>query len=122
MLGGPVPLERMPDVWSLREIALVHQRGDPLFSTVIPRKTFEALGVGKPILTAQLHGEAEEIVLSARAGEWVQPETPIELAKATRELAAVPEQATRYATNAEGAPSYIRAMRMLPKLTTVASR
>jgi glycosyltransferase involved in cell wall biosynthesis len=44
---GLVPKSSMPDLWSICDVALVHLKDDPLFSTVIPSKIFEAMGMGK---------------------------------------------------------------------------
>ena len=76
-----VSKEHMPDVWSVCDVALVHLKDDPVFSTVIPSKIFEAMGMGKPILLAQPKGEAVELVEAAGAGEWVAPEDPVKLAE-----------------------------------------
>ena len=76
---GMVPKNRMPDVWSVCDVALVHLKDDPVFATVIPSKIFEAFGMGKPILIVQPNGEASNIVRDAGAGEWVQPGDPVAL-------------------------------------------
>lgn len=74
-----MPKERMPEIWSIADVALVHLKDEPVFSAVIPSKIFEAFGVGKPILVVQPNGEAADIVRAAGAGEWVTPEDPIAL-------------------------------------------
>ncbi len=37
------PKERMPDVWSLCDVALVHLKSSEVFAGVIPSKIFEAM-------------------------------------------------------------------------------
>jgi len=70
------PKERMPEFWTLCDVALVHLRNAPLFKTVIPSKIFEAMGMGLPILLAAPKGEASQILSDTGAGVWVPPENP----------------------------------------------
>ena len=65
------PKERMPQVWSLCNIALVHLRNDPTFAEVIPSKIFEAMAMGLPIIVSAPRGEGSRIVERNRAGCWV---------------------------------------------------
>ena len=78
----PVPKGRMPELWSVCDVALVHLKDDPVFATVIPSKIFEAFGMGVAVMVVQPAGEASDIVSSAGAGEWVAPENPAVLAEA----------------------------------------
>ena len=80
------PKDKMPAVWSLCDIALVHLKNDPAFSEVIPSKIFEAMAMGLPILIAIPDGEAREIIANHTAGIWVPPENPTALAKTTQKL------------------------------------
>ena len=84
----PQPKERMPEVWSLCDVALVHLRDLPEFAEVIPSKIFEAMGMGLPILIAAPRGEATRLVEDEGAGIAVAPEDPNALAAAVRRLAA----------------------------------
>lgn len=77
-----VPKDQMRSLWSICDIALVHLKDDPVFSTVIPSKIFEAFGMGKPIMIVQPDGEAADIIREAQAGEWIAPENPELLARA----------------------------------------
>lgn len=86
-LHPPLPKERMRDVWSLCDVALVHLRDTPLFETVIPSKMFEAMGMGVPILIACPEGEATGIVHDTGSGVVVAPEDPTALAGAVARLA-----------------------------------
>jgi glycosyltransferase involved in cell wall biosynthesis len=84
----PQPKERMPEVWSLCDVALVHLRDLPAFAEVIPSKIFEAMGMGLPILVAAPTGEATRLVEGEGAGIAVAPEDADALAAAVRRLAA----------------------------------
>jgi glycosyltransferase involved in cell wall biosynthesis len=82
----PQPKERMPDFWSLCNVALVHLKNTPVFGTVIPSKIFEAMGMGLPVLLASPRGEASRIVESEGAGIWVPSEDPDALEEAILKL------------------------------------
>jgi len=77
--------EKMPELWSVCDVALVHLKDDPVFATVIPSKIFEAFGMGKAVMIVQPMGEAAELVQEAGAGEWIAPENPQALAAAVLE-------------------------------------
>ena len=80
------PKNKMPNFWSLCDIALVHLKNNPVFSEVIPSKIFEAMAMGLPILLAAPEGEATKIVSQTKAGKCVAPEKPELLAKAILNL------------------------------------
>ena len=81
------PKERMPEVWSLCDVALVHLRNSPVFSEVVPSKIFEAMAMKIPILLAAPAGEASEILAREGAGLKIAAEDPDALAAAVIELA-----------------------------------
>lgn len=83
----PQPKSRMPAVWSLCDVALIHLRNDPVFAEVIPSKIFEAMAMGLPLLLAVPAGEATNIVEADGAGIAVAPEDPVALAQAAKTLA-----------------------------------
>ncbi|MBT3358082.1 MAG: glycosyltransferase family 4 protein [Rhodospirillales bacterium] len=83
----PQPKERMPALWSLCDVALVHLKDSPVFAGVIPSKIFEAMGMGLPVLLAGPEGEASRIVTAREAGCHVAAEDPDALAEAVRNLA-----------------------------------
>jgi putative colanic acid biosynthesis glycosyltransferase WcaI len=95
-----VPKQDMPGVWSLCDLALIHLKDEPLFSTVIPSKIFEAMGMGVPTLFAGPDGEAAGIVRSTRSGVVVPPERPSELARVVRDLCDDRERRRAMAKNA----------------------
>ncbi|TAN45897.1 MAG: glycosyltransferase WbuB [Rhodospirillales bacterium] len=78
--------EKMPQVWSLLNVALVHLKNAEAFAEVIPSKMFEAMGMGLPILLASPKGEASEILEADGAGLWVPAGDPKQLAEAVLTL------------------------------------
>lgn len=78
----PQPKEKMPAVWSLCNVALIHLKNSPIFADVIPSKIFEAMGMGLPLLLAAPEGEASRIIATDKAGIWVPAENPEALAEA----------------------------------------
>jgi len=96
-LGGQ-PRERIPLILNASDVVLVHLRDDPLFSTVIPSKIFEAMAVAKPIVLA-VEGESADIVTNARAGVVVRAESPAELAEALRRFRSDPGLAREFGLN-----------------------
>jgi len=80
------PKERMPAIWSLCDVALVHLKDSPVFQEVIPSKMFEAMAMGLPILMAAPEGEASAILAADGAGLHVPAEDPDALAGAVRRL------------------------------------
>jgi len=84
---APQPKEKVPAVWSLCDVALVHLKDSPVFAEVIPSKIFEAMAMGLPILLIAPKGEATAIVEADEAGLIVPPENPEALADAAIRLA-----------------------------------
>jgi len=105
----PQPKDRMPAVWSLCDVALVHLKESPVFAGVIPSKIFEAMAMGLPLLIAAPEGEASRIVTGRAAGQHVAAEDPDALAAAARRLmkdAPLRRDLTR--NSLEAAPLYSR--------------
>ena len=80
------PKEKMPAIWSLCNVALVHLKNHPAFADVIPSKIFEAMAMGLPIILAVPDGEANNLVGKHNAGIWVPPEDPHILAKEIKKI------------------------------------
>lgn len=76
----PVDKAGVAEYWRLLDVAIIHLRDDPLFATVIPSKTFDAMAVGTPILHG-VRGESAEIVASSGAGILFEPGNGQELAR-----------------------------------------
>lgn len=116
----PQPKTRMPAVWSLCDVALIHLRNDPVFAEVIPSKIFEAMAMGLPLLVAVPAGEATAIVETDGAGIAVAPEDPEALARAAETLAR--DETLRNALAARSlaaAPSHSRAYQAVAMLAVL---
>jgi colanic acid biosynthesis glycosyl transferase WcaI len=103
------PKEMMPRLWSLCDVTLIPLRDTPVFSTVIPSKLFEAMGMGIPVVMSLPIGEATRIVEETGCGVVVPPEDPEALARALVELAGNPGRLQQYRDAAlASAPAYSR--------------
>jgi colanic acid biosynthesis glycosyl transferase WcaI len=120
------PKERMPALWSICDLSLVPLRDTPVFSTVIPSKIFESMGMGVPILMSLPEGEATGIIRRSGAGVCVPPEDPQAMAEAICQLADDPKTMTGLRQTAfRVAPDYSRqtqADRMVSLLEQVAGK
>jgi colanic acid biosynthesis glycosyl transferase WcaI len=81
------PRARIPGILGSSDAVLIHLRDDPLFASVIPSKIFEAMAMARPIILG-VTGESAELVHEAGCGIIVQPESPDEILRAARRLAA----------------------------------
>ncbi|MCO5119197.1 MAG: glycosyltransferase family 4 protein [Burkholderiaceae bacterium] len=103
------PKEAMPALWSLCDLALIPLRDTPVFSTVIPSKLFEAMGMGVPVLMSLPQGEATRIVEKTGCGIHVPPEDAQAMANAVAALAKNSSRmANLRAAAAAAAPDYSR--------------
>lgn len=120
------PKEAMPALWSLCDLALIPLRDTPVFSTVIPSKLFEAMGMGVPVLMSLPEGEATGIVKRTGCGVCVPPEDPRAMAAAIVELAGDAKKMSALCGAAvKAAPLYSRetqAQRMAEVLSETVSR
>jgi glycosyltransferase involved in cell wall biosynthesis len=120
------PKERMPALWSLCDLAIVPLRDTPVFSTVIPSKIFEAMGMGVPILMSLPEGEATRIVRATGSGVCIPPEDPHAMAEAIARLADHPDDVMQLRQRAHAAaPQFSRATlaaKMAAILQEVAAR
>jgi glycosyltransferase involved in cell wall biosynthesis len=81
------PKERMPEFWSILDVALIHLKNNPVFTTVIPSKIFEAMGMGVPILmVGPESGEASKVVEEDGAGVCILSGNPQIFAQTVLEL------------------------------------
>jgi glycosyltransferase involved in cell wall biosynthesis len=62
-----VPKEEVPRYWSLLDVSIIHLKKTDLFTSVIPSKLFECMGMGIPTLHG-VAGESAEIVEREGAG------------------------------------------------------
>ena len=71
--------------WSLLDVSIIHLKKTELFTTVIPSKLFECMGMGLPVLHG-VAGESAEIVEDEGVGIVFEPENPAELVEHLRFL------------------------------------
>ena len=94
--------------WSILDVAIIHLRCTPLFTTVIPSKLFECMGMGLPVLHG-VAGESAEIVEREGVGEVFEPENADELVAKLLALRGDPQAMVRYRQNGlEAAHRYDR--------------
>ncbi|MBN1552990.1 glycosyltransferase family 4 protein [bacterium] len=82
---GRQPKDRIPALFAISDVCLVHLIKQELFKTVLPSKLFEAAGMGKPILLG-VEGEAVKMLQKWQAGITFEPENVEEFIKALLEL------------------------------------
>lgn len=85
-----VPRDAVPAYWSVLDAALIHLRRTALFTTVIPSKMFECMGMGIPIVLG-IEGEAAEIIRQTGAGLTFEPENSRQLAEQLKVLSDEPQ-------------------------------
>lgn len=68
-----VPKEQVVRYWSLLDVSIIHLKKSDLFTTVIPSKLFECMGMGIPVLHG-VAGESAEIVEKEECGLVFEPE------------------------------------------------
>jgi glycosyltransferase involved in cell wall biosynthesis len=73
-----VPKEQVARYWSLLDVSVIHLRKTDLFTTVIPSKLFECMGMGLPVLHG-VAGESAEIVRGEGVGIVFEPENVAQL-------------------------------------------
>lgn len=105
---GRRQLDEMPPINDLADVLLVHLRDLPFFAATVPSKTQVSLAAGRPVLMA-VGGDAAQIVREAGAGCVVPPEDAGAMAKAVRELHAMPAS-ERAALAARGRRYYLDRM------------
>ena len=101
--------EKMPAVWSLCNVALVHLKDSAVFAGVIPSKIFEAQAMGLPVLLAAPMGEASGIIAADACGLHVEPENPAALLAAVLDLYRDGRKRTEFGENSlAAAPGHSR--------------
>ena len=68
-----VPKQEVVRYWSLLDASIIHLKRTELFTTVIPSKLFDSMGMGIPVLHG-VAGESARIVESEGAGLVFEPE------------------------------------------------
>lgn len=68
-----VPKDQVARHWSVLDVSIIHLRQTELFTTVIPSKLFECMGMGLPVLHG-VAGESARIVEREGVGVVFEPE------------------------------------------------
>jgi glycosyltransferase involved in cell wall biosynthesis len=84
--------------WSLLDASIIHLKKDELFTTVIPSKLFECMGMAIPVLHG-VQGESAGIVEREDVGLLFEPENTEALVDGLRRLADDPELLARFKAN-----------------------
>ncbi|MCO4095154.1 MAG: glycosyltransferase family 4 protein [Acidovorax sp.] len=90
-----VPKEQVARYWSLLDVSIIHLRKTELFTTVIPSKLFECMGMGIPVLHG-VQGESADIVRREDVGIPFEPENADELTQLIVQLKADPAALSGY--------------------------
>lgn len=93
-----VSKEQVMRYWSLLDVSIIHLKKDQLFTTVIPSKLFECMGMAIPVLHG-VQGESAEIVKREDVGLLFEPEDSDQLINGLRQLADDPKLSARFQTN-----------------------
>ena len=89
---GRQPAERMPHIFAVSDVLLVHLRDEPLFRITIPSKTIAYMACGRPVLTA-VEGDAADLIRDTGAGVTCRAGDAKDLAKSVSRLRAMPRTA-----------------------------
>ena len=102
--------------WSLLDVSVIHLKKTDLFTTVIPSKLFESMGMGLPVLHG-VEGESADIVREEGAGIPFEPENVDQLCDALVRLKSNPAELDEFRARClKGAQNFDRtnlALRMM---------
>ena len=119
-----VPKDDVVRYWSLLDVSIIHLKKAGLFTSVIPSKLFECMGMGIPVLHG-VAGESAEIVERERCGQVFEPENVDQLVAGLLALQAAPDLCQQYRKNGVAAAGrYDRreqALKMLQALADAAT-
>ncbi len=116
-----VPRDEVARYWSLLDASIIHLRKTELFTTVIPSKMFECMGMGIPILMG-VEGEAAGIVEAEGVGELFEPENAGALVAAIRALKDEPGKLAAYRENCVAAARRYDRAYLAQKMLTLLER
>lgn len=103
------PKNEIRKFWGLCDLALIHLKDEPTFTTVLPSKVFEAMAMGLPLLVVAPRGEISALVETEQAGVWVRSNDPQAFATAVLEMQQNPVRLRNYAMHSlAAAPRYTR--------------
>lgn len=80
-----VSKDQVARYWSLLDVSVIHLKKTDLFTTVIPSKLFESMGMGLPLLLG-VAGESAEILEREGAGLVFEPENVQQLCRGLERL------------------------------------
>lgn len=95
---SPLPKTQMPEALAAADACIAILKPIPLYSTVYPNKVFDYMAAGRPVVLA-IDGVIREVVETARAGLYIPPGDPDELAQAIRTLSERPSLCSEMGTN-----------------------
>lgn len=110
-----VPAERIGEVLLNCDVLLSPLDAHPALDAVIPSKTYDAMAVGRPVITSA-RGEAAALVRDADCGIVVPPDDPASLADAISLLARDRALAERYGRAGRAAAAAHARSRQLDRL------
>lgn len=93
-----VPKDQVPRYWSLLDVSIIHLRKTELFTSVIPSKLFECMGMGIPVLHG-VAGESAAIVQTEQVGEVFESDNAQQLVDALLKLRADETRFKSYQAN-----------------------
>ncbi len=93
-----VPKDQVPRYWSLLDVSIIHLRKTELFTSVIPSKLFECMGMGIPVLHG-VAGESAAIVQTEQVGEVFESDNAQQLVDALLNLRADEARFKSYQAN-----------------------
>jgi glycosyltransferase involved in cell wall biosynthesis len=103
LFTGHLPVETMPELFSIADLLLIHLRDHPAFRIVIPSKTQAYMACGKPILMA-VEGDASDFITMTHSGLTCPSESPEEMAAAILRMYGMrPEERRSMGENARDA-------------------
>lgn len=79
------PRQKIPSIIRASDVCLVLLRKANVFETVIPTKMLEFMACGRPVILG-VDGQARQVIETAKAGVFIEPEDPTALAQAVTQL------------------------------------
>ena len=95
---SPLPKTQMPAALAAADACIAILKPIPLYATVYPNKVFDYMAAGRPVVLA-IDGVIREVVETARAGIFVPPGDPGELARAVQTLSEQPSLCSEMGMN-----------------------
>jgi glycosyltransferase involved in cell wall biosynthesis len=93
-----VSKDQVVQYWSILDASIIHLKRDELFTTVIPSKLFECMGMAVPVLHG-VQGESADIVVSEEVGLLFEPESSDALIQGLRRMANDQQMRNRFKAN-----------------------